>query len=66
MRVAELWFKDSGITHSDIEDWHDKEGKFCAGCLEGKLKEHARRLSTKPLTADRPVENEPCVHRGAP
>ena len=27
-RMAELWFKDSGITHSDIEDWHDKEGKF--------------------------------------
>ena len=39
-RMAELWFKDSGITHSDIEDWHDKEGKFCAGCLEGKSKEH--------------------------
>ena len=56
-RMAELWFKDSGITHSDIEDWHDKEGKFCAGCLEGKLKEHARRSSTKPLTANRPGEN---------
>ena len=37
-RMAELWFKDSGITHSDIEDWHYKEGKFCAGCLKGKLK----------------------------
>ena len=55
--MAELWFKDCGITHSDIEDWHDKEGKFCAGCLEGKLKKHARRSSTKPLTANRPGEN---------
>ena len=56
-RMAERWFKDSGITHLDIEDWHSKEGKFCAGCLEGKLKEHARRASTKPLTANRPGEN---------
>ena len=43
--------------YSDVEAWHAKEGKFCAGCLEGKLKEHARRASTKPLTASRPGEN---------
>ena len=43
--------------HSDIEDWYAREGKFCAGCLEGKLKEHARSPSTKPLTASRPGEN---------
>ena len=55
--MAKLWFKDSGITHSDIEDWHDKEGKGCVGSLKGKLKEHARRSSTKPLTANRPGEN---------
>ena len=54
-RMAELWFKDNGITHSDIDDWHDKKGKFCAGCLEG---EHARSSSTKPLTANRPGENK--------
>ena len=57
---SSLWMRysgDSGITHSDIEDWHDKEGKFCAGCLKGKLKDHARRSSTKPLTANRPGEN---------
>ena len=41
----------------DIEEWHALEGKFCAGCLEVKLKEHARRASTKPLKATRPGEN---------
>ena len=56
-RMAERWFRGSGITHTEIEAWHAKEGKFCAGCLEGKLKEHARRASTKPLTANRPGEN---------
>ena len=37
--------------------WHNIEGKFCTGCQEGKLKEHARRSSTKPLNATRPGEN---------
>ena len=27
------------------------------GCVEGKIKEHARSASTKPLTAEKPGEN---------
>ena len=37
--------------------WHAREGKFCSGCVEGKIKEHARRASTKPLAAEKPGEN---------
>ena len=44
------WFKDIGVTVRAIE--------ICSGCIEGKLKEHARRASTKPLTATRPGEND--------
>ena len=55
--MAGSWFADTTITKEDIEEWHVLEGKFCAGCLEGKLKEHARRASTKPLKATRPGEN---------
>ena len=49
-RMANKWFEDLEITPKDIEIWHAKEGKFCSGCVEGKLKEHARKTSTKPLT----------------
>ena len=56
-RMSEEWFKDIGVTVKDIEIWYDKEGKFCSGCIEGKIKEHAGRASTKPLTATRPGEN---------
>ena len=56
-RTAGSWFADTTITKEDIEEWHALEGKFCAGCLEGKLKEHARQASTKPLKATRPGEN---------
>ena len=56
-RMASEWFKEPEVTPREIEIWHAKEGKFCSGCVEGKLKEHARKTSTKPLTAERPGEN---------
>ena len=56
-RMAGRWFVNMDISDGDIETWHSTEGKFCAGCLEGKLKEHARKASTKPLVATRPGEN---------
>ena len=56
-RMANKWFGDLEITTKDIEIWHSKEGKFCSGCVEGKLKEHARNTFTKPLTATKPGEN---------
>ena len=45
------------VTTQDIEKWYATEGKFCSGCIEGKLKEHGRKTSTKPLTADKPGGN---------
>ena len=56
-RMVEKWSWATTITRADIEAWHSTEGKFCVGCLEGKLKEHARKASTKPLAATRPGEN---------
>ena len=55
--MANKWFGDLEVTPKDIEIWHAKEGKFCSGCVEGKLKEHARKTSTKPLTATKSGEN---------
>ena len=49
-RMAGEWFRELEVTPKDNEIWHTREGKFC--CVEGKLKEHARRASTKPLTAE--------------
>ena len=56
-RMANEWFKELEVTSKDIENWYAKEGKFCSGCVEGKLKERARKAFTKPLTATRPGEN---------
>ena len=54
--MVDKWFEDLEVTTQDIEKWYATEGKFCSGCIEGKLKEHARKTSTKPLTADKPGE----------
>ena len=56
-RMAGVWFKELEVTPKDIDMWHAREGKFCSGCVEGKIKEHARRASTKPLVAEKPGEN---------
>ena len=56
-RMANEWFKEPEVTPKEIEIWYTREGKFCSGCVEGKLKEHARRASTKPLVATEPGEN---------
>ena len=65
-RMAGEWFKELEVTPKDIEIWHAREGKFCGGCVDGKLKEHARRAFTKPLTAEKPgVESAIlCLSRG--
>ena len=56
-RMSDVWLGEGTISPQDIDSWHDIEGKFCFGCQEGKLKEHTRRSSTKPLNATRPGEN---------
>ena len=56
-RMAGMWFKELEVTPKDIDMWYAREGKFCSGCVEGKIKEHARRASTKPLVAEKPGEN---------
>ena len=56
-RMSGEWFKDFDITPQDLDKWNELEGKFCTGCIEGKLKEHARKTSSKPLSANRPGEN---------
>ena len=43
-----------GLNTKDIDNWYDNRGRFCSGCAEGKLKEHARVRSTKPLQAEVP------------
>ena len=56
-RLIPQWFKSSIlITESDVDEWWKLEGDFCTGCLEGKMKEHYRRMSTKPLNASTPGE----------
>ena len=55
-RMASKWFKNQTVTTGDIEDWYRIEGKHCTGCAEGKLKEHSRKSSTKPLKAEEPGE----------
>jgi len=42
------------IRPSDVDNWWQENGKFCSGCVEGKMKEHARIISSKPLKADKP------------
>ena len=56
-RMVDKWFEVLKVTTPDIEKWYATEGKFCSGCIEGKLKEHARKTSTKPLAADKPGGN---------
>ena len=45
-----------GITTKDIDNWYVEKGRFCSGCVEGKMKEHARVKSKKPLKSDVPGE----------
>jgi len=45
-----------GITTKDIDNWYVEKGRFCSGCVEGKMKEHARVTSKKPLKSDVPGE----------
>ena len=56
-RMSGEWFEDFDVTPQDLDKWNELEGKFCTGCIEGKLKEHARKASSKPLSANRPGEN---------
>jgi hypothetical protein len=38
-----------GVTMDDLDQWKNKSGDFCTGCIEGAMKEHAKYKSTKPL-----------------
>lgn len=42
------------IKELDIDHWYNKQGHFCSGFAEGKMKEHARMGSTKPLRSEKP------------
>jgi hypothetical protein len=48
--IAEL----DGITAKDVDNWYDEKGRFCSGCIEGKMKEHSRIASKKPLKSEIP------------
>jgi hypothetical protein len=37
------------VSATNIDNWYQEHGRFCSGCAEGKMKEHARIKSTKPL-----------------
>ncbi len=41
-----------GVQERDIERWYQNKGAFCSGCIEGKMKEHVRKCSTKPIKAE--------------
>jgi hypothetical protein len=45
-----------GVTERDINSWYNNKGKFCSGCVEGKIKEHACKALTKPLASNVPGE----------
>jgi len=45
-------FQDVNTT--DIDHWYQEHGRFCSGCAEGKMKEHARIQSSKPLQSENP------------
>jgi len=54
-RILKLQGKEfEMICPSDVDHWWLENGKFCSGCVEGKMKEHARIRSSKPLIADKP------------
>ncbi len=44
------------ITETDLNQWQEERGAFCTGCLEGKMREHARIQSSKPLLSVTPGE----------
>jgi hypothetical protein len=44
------------LTAANIDHWYQEMGKFCSGCTEGKMKEHARIHSSKPLQLDKPED----------
>jgi hypothetical protein len=43
-----------GMGSTDIDHWYAEQGRFCSRCAEGKLKEHSRVKSTKPLHSNAP------------
>jgi hypothetical protein len=42
------------IQPADVDHWWQENGRFCSGCVEGKMKEHAKIKSSKPLSAEKP------------
>jgi len=54
-RILKLKLNEfNDIQASDIDHWYQEQGRFCSGCAEGKMKEHARIGSIKPLNSDNP------------
>jgi hypothetical protein len=43
-----------GVTENDLDQWKNKHGDFCSGCIEGAMKEHAKYKSTKLLVSTVP------------
>jgi hypothetical protein len=44
------------VTVDEIKLWKDKSGKYCTGCIEGAMKQHAKVESSKPLYSEVPGE----------
>jgi hypothetical protein len=44
----------AGYDAALLAEWRDRAAKFCIGCLQGKMVEHIRVRSTKPLHATVP------------
>jgi hypothetical protein len=42
------------IRAADVDHWYQEYGRFCSGCAEGKIKEHARIKSSKPIQSNNP------------
>jgi hypothetical protein len=42
------------IRAADVDHWYQECGRFCSGCAEGKVKEHARIKPSKPLQSNNP------------
>lgn len=45
-------FKELSVT--DIDSWYQEQERLCSGCEEGKMKEHARNQSSKPIQSNNP------------
>jgi hypothetical protein len=56
IRVIVAYPNAFNVTVEEIKLWKEKSGKYCTGCIEGAMKQHAKIDSVKPLTSEIPGE----------